>query len=67
MAATEGLSEMIGENSFSSLYHEGEKDCLHISLIAEKMILLLIFDERSSLGLVRLRVNQHTEASSLRP
>lgn len=61
VAATEGLAELIGENSFSTLYHEGEKDSLHISLVAKKMILLLIFDERSSLGLVRLRVNQHTE------
>ncbi|MDH3628294.1 MAG: roadblock/LC7 domain-containing protein [Acidobacteriota bacterium] len=61
VAATEGLAEMIGEGSFTTLYHEGEKDNLHISLIAEKMILLLIFDERSSLGLVRLRVSQHAE------
>jgi hypothetical protein len=31
---------------------------LHLSLIANKVILLVIFDMHSSLGLVRLRVDQ---------
>ena len=59
VAATEGLAQLIGETEFSTLFHEGEKDSLHISLISNKIILLVIFDEHSSLGLVRLRVKQH--------
>ena len=59
VAATEGLAELIGETEFSTLFHEGERDSLHISLISNKIILLVIFDEHSSLGLVRLRVKQH--------
>jgi predicted regulator of Ras-like GTPase activity (Roadblock/LC7/MglB family) len=59
VAATEGLAQLIGETEFSTLFHEGEQDSLHISLIANKIILLVIFDEKSSLGLVRLRVKQH--------
>jgi predicted regulator of Ras-like GTPase activity (Roadblock/LC7/MglB family) len=58
VAATEGLAALIGEDEFSTLFHEGRHDSLHISLIANKVILLMIFDEHSSLGLVRLRVQQ---------
>lgn len=58
VAATEGLAQLIGEDEFSTLFHEGHKDSLHISLISDRIILLVIFDEHSSLGLVRLRVKQ---------
>ena len=60
VAATEGLAQQIGEQGFSSLYHEGDEDSLHLSMVGEKVILLVIFDEKSSLGLVRLRVKQRT-------
>jgi len=59
VAATEGLAQQIGETEFSTLFHEGERDSLHISLILNKIILLIMFDEHSSLGLVRLRVKQY--------
>ena len=58
VAATEGLAQLIGEDEFSTLFHEGQSDSLHISLISDRIILLVIFDEHSSLGLVRLRVKQ---------
>jgi len=58
VAATEGLGQQIGEQGFSTLFHEGSKDSLHISLVSSKIILLVVFDEHSSLGLVRLRVKQ---------
>ena len=58
VAATEGLAALIGEDEFATLFHEGRHDSLHLSLIANKVILLVIFDEHSSLGLVRLRVEQ---------
>jgi predicted regulator of Ras-like GTPase activity (Roadblock/LC7/MglB family) len=60
VAATEGLAQLIGETEFSTLLHEGQKDSLHITLISDKVILLVIFDEHSSLGLVRLRVKQRS-------
>ncbi len=58
VAATEGLAQLLGEANFSSLFHEGARDNLHITLINSQVILLVAFDERSSLGLVRLRVEQ---------
>jgi len=60
VAATEGLAQLIGEPDFSALYHEGDEHSLHISLVSKKVIVLLVFDENSSLGLVRLRVQQYT-------
>ncbi len=61
IAATGGLAKLLGENEFTVLFHEGEKDNIHISLVHRKVILVLIFDERSSLGLVRLRVKKAGE------
>jgi predicted regulator of Ras-like GTPase activity (Roadblock/LC7/MglB family) len=61
VAATDGLAKLLGEKEFSVLFHEGERDSLHISLVGPRMILVVIFDERSSLGLVRLRVRKAHE------
>ena len=58
VAATDGLARLIGEKEFSILFHEGRKDNIHISIVGQKLILVVIFDERSSLGLVRLRVRK---------
>jgi predicted regulator of Ras-like GTPase activity (Roadblock/LC7/MglB family) len=58
VAATDGLARLIGEKEFSILFHEGEKDNIHISIVGQRLILVVIFDERSSLGLVRLRVRK---------
>jgi len=59
VAATDSLARLIGEKDFSVLYHEGEKDNLHISVVGGRVILVVIFDVRSSLGLVRLRVRKY--------
>ena len=58
VAATDGLARLIGEKEFSILFHEGERDNLHISVVGQRVILVVVFDERSSLGLVRLRVKK---------
>lgn len=60
VAATDGLAHLIGERGFPVLSHEGERDNIHISIVASRVILVVIFDERSSLGLVRLRVKRAT-------
>jgi len=57
-AATGGLAQMLGEDEFPVHFHEGASNHLHVSLLGETMILLVVFDERSSLGLVRLRVKR---------
>jgi len=58
IAATGGLAHLLGEKEFPHLFHEGEHESIHLSLLGDKWILVVIFDERSSLGLVRLRVRK---------
>ena len=61
IAATGGIAKLINEKEFSQIFHEGERDNLHISIIGQRVILVVIFDQRSSLGLVRLRVRKASE------
>ena len=61
IAATGGIAKLINEKEFSQIFHEGERDNLHISIVGKRGILVVIFDHRSSLGLVRLRVRKASE------
>jgi predicted regulator of Ras-like GTPase activity (Roadblock/LC7/MglB family) len=65
IAATGGLAKLIGEKEFSILFHEGEKDNLHISIVGGRVILVVLFDAGSSLGLVRLRAKKASDELSL--
>ena len=58
VAATAGLARLVGENDFPVHFHQGRRASLHITRIASQMILAVVFDDRSSLGLVRLRVRK---------
>jgi predicted regulator of Ras-like GTPase activity (Roadblock/LC7/MglB family) len=58
IAATGGLAKIVGEEEFPIHFHQGQRDNLHITLVGGRMILMVVFDERSSLGLVRLRVKK---------
>jgi len=61
IAATGGLANLIGEKEFSILFHEGERDNMHLSVVGDRLILVVVFDRRSSVGLVRLRVRRSSE------
>lgn len=58
IAATGGLAKIVGEEEFPIHFHQGQRDNLHMTLVGDRMILVVVFDERSSLGLVRLRVKK---------
>jgi predicted regulator of Ras-like GTPase activity (Roadblock/LC7/MglB family) len=58
IAATGGLAKIVGEDEFPVHFHQGQRDNLHITLVGSRIILVVIFDDRSSLGLVRLRVKK---------
>jgi predicted regulator of Ras-like GTPase activity (Roadblock/LC7/MglB family) len=58
VAATGGIAKLLAEKEFAGQFHEGEKTNIHISIVAQRVILVVLFDERSSLGLVRLRVKK---------
>jgi predicted regulator of Ras-like GTPase activity (Roadblock/LC7/MglB family) len=57
VAATTGMAMLIGEKEFPTLSHEGERESIHICVIG-RALLIVVFDDRSSLGLVKLRVKQ---------
>ena len=57
VAATGGMAQLIGEKEFPTLSHEGERESIHISVIG-RLLLVVVFDERSTLGLVKLRSKQ---------
>ena len=58
VAATGGIAQLLSEKEFAGQFHEGEKTNVHISIVGARVILVVLFDERSSLGLVRLRVKK---------
>ena len=61
VAATGGIASLLSEKEFAGQFHEGERTNVHISIVAGRVILLVLFDNRSSLGLVRLRVRRATK------
>jgi predicted regulator of Ras-like GTPase activity (Roadblock/LC7/MglB family) len=61
IAATGGMASLLAESEFSTQFHEGENANIHIQIVGQRVILVVIFDQRSSLGLVRLRVRKATE------
>ena len=64
VAATGGMAKLIGESEFPTLSHEGERESIHISVIG-RVLLVVVFDERSSLGLVKLRSKQISQELAL--
>jgi predicted regulator of Ras-like GTPase activity (Roadblock/LC7/MglB family) len=56
VAATSQLATLIGEKEFSSLFHQGRRESIYVSLLNPNIILVVIFDEQATLGLVRIRV-----------
>jgi predicted regulator of Ras-like GTPase activity (Roadblock/LC7/MglB family) len=61
VAATGGIAKLLKEKEFTGQFHEGEHTNIHITLVAQRVILVILFDERSSLGLVRLRVRKASD------
>jgi predicted regulator of Ras-like GTPase activity (Roadblock/LC7/MglB family) len=61
VAATGGIAKLLKEKEFATQFHEGEKANIHIQIVGQRVILVVIFDQRSSLGLVRLRVRKASE------
>ncbi|MBA7691997.1 hypothetical protein ES703_100553 [subsurface metagenome] len=63
-AATSQLAELIGEQQFLTLYHQGERDHLYFQALARNIIIAVIFDQRTTLGLVRVRVKHAAQTLS---
>src|SRR5688572_17057367 len=55
-SANDQLAKLIGENDFNSLFHQGEKESMYLADVARRVILVVLFDNRTTLGLVRLKM-----------
>lgn len=58
VAAMGGLAKLIGENEFPNQFLQGQRDSLYISLVGTRVVLVVIFDNRTSQGLVALRIRK---------
>lgn len=62
VAATGGIAKLIEEEEFTGQFHEGKDISVHMTLVARRIILVVLFDRGTTHGLVRLRVKKASEA-----
>src|SRR5438309_7488700 len=60
-SANDQLAKMIGEPEFASLVHQGERESMYLADIAKRVILVVLFDSRATLGLVKLKAKAVVE------
>jgi predicted regulator of Ras-like GTPase activity (Roadblock/LC7/MglB family) len=53
-ASTQEIARLIGEPEFSVLFHEGRHEHIHVSLAGEHAIMVTLFDDRTTIGMIRL-------------
>jgi predicted regulator of Ras-like GTPase activity (Roadblock/LC7/MglB family) len=53
-AATREMARLLGEEEFSVLFHQGRRDNIQLTLVGDRTILATVFDERTTIGMVRL-------------
>lgn len=56
--ATAEIAKMLGEEEFTLLFHKGKSENVYFTAIGEHVIMVTLFDDKTSLGLIRLRINQ---------
>jgi predicted regulator of Ras-like GTPase activity (Roadblock/LC7/MglB family) len=56
--AINAIANIIGEESFSILFHKGEKENIHFSKVTTDFLLITIFGQEISLGYLRMKVAQ---------
>ena len=55
-SANDQLAKLIGETDFTTLFHQGERESMYLADIARRVILVVLFDNRTTLGLVRIKM-----------
>lgn len=53
-ASTRAMAKLVGEAEFSVLFHQGEREHIHNTLVDDSTILVVIFDDRTTIGMVRV-------------
>ena len=62
VAATGGIAKLIEEEEFTGQFHEGKDISVHMTIVARRIILVVLFDKGTTHGLVRLRVKKANQA-----
>ena len=52
-AATREMARLLGQDEFTTLFHQGERESIQINLVGERALLAMVFDQRTNLGMVR--------------
>ncbi len=61
-SATKEVANIVGEEQFSILLQQGEKRHIHISIIGEKSMMVIVFENYSRIGRVRLAAKKSSPA-----
>ncbi len=56
--ATAEIARILGEEEFTLLFHKGRSENVYFSAIGEHVIMVTLFDDQTSLGLIRLQINK---------
>ena len=60
-SANAQLARLIGETDFTTLFHQGERESMYVADVARRLILVVLFDNRTPIGLVRLKMKPAVE------
>jgi predicted regulator of Ras-like GTPase activity (Roadblock/LC7/MglB family) len=55
-SANDQLASLIGEEEFSSLFHQGTTESMYLADIGKRLILVVLFNKQTTLGLVRIKI-----------
>ena len=61
-SSTSAIASLLGETEFSVLFHQGVRESIHVSTVDDQTILLAIFGERTTVGMVRLFAKEASRA-----
>ena len=56
--ATAEIARLLGEEEFTLLFHKGRSENVYFSAVGEHTIMVTLFDDKTSLGVIRLKMNQ---------
>lgn len=57
-AATKEMARLLGEDEFTALFHQGQRDNIQLSLVGDRTLLTILFDDRTTVGMVRLYASE---------
>ena len=61
-AATKHMAMILGEESFLNLFHQGKSANIQVTLIGNRTILAVVFDDSTTIGMVRLYLAEAASA-----